>query len=46
VKAAQTNFFINASRSILYASAKSDWQKAAADEAESLQTAIEKARAQ
>ncbi len=46
VKAAQTNFFINASRSILYASAKSDWQKAAANEAESLQTAIEKARAQ
>ncbi len=46
VKAAQTNFFINASRSILYASLKSDWQKAAAHEAEKLQTEIEKARAQ
>ena len=46
VKAAQTNFLINASRSILYASAKSDWQQAAAREAQTLQTAIEEARAQ
>ena len=46
VKAAQTNFLINASRSILYASVKSDWQQAAAHEAQALQTAIEEARAQ
>ena len=46
VKAAQTNFLINASRSILYASAQSDWQQAAAREAEKLKTAIEKAKVQ